>query len=356
MKSNRAASIRRTTQDDVALRAGVTRSVVSYVLNSNSRAVASETRDRVLQAIDELGYRPNQAAQSLGFGRHSPHALKQIGIVIPSVEFFLRPYYTEILAGIHLQAHENSYHIRFIRFFDELRNPIVFNSLITDDAVGGLLLIALDQVIKTAQDKLLLTQMEERIDNIVCVEWQKEGLQSVHFDRQEAAEKAARHLIGLGHRKIAYIGESDNRVVGFFQALRTQGLVQPAPDCVESGNDMKSGFEAADRLTTAHPEVSAVVAGSDEVAIGILRFLDQKGISVPARMSIVSIDNIAMSEFASPPLTTINVQKAAMGRTAVQGIIDRDRRSVRPSEGPFNILLPTSLVVRESCAPYRVQD
>jgi LacI family transcriptional regulator len=340
---------RRITQDDVARKAGVTRSVVSYVLNGNSRAVAAETRDRVLQAITELGYRPNQAAQSLGLGRESPRALRQIGIVLPSVEVFLRPYYTEILAGVHLQAHESSYHVRFIRFFDELHDPIVFNSLITDEAVEGLVLIALDQALDTAEDRTLLAQMEDRIGNIVCVEWQREGLPSVFFDRQEAAAKATGHLLGLGHREIGYIGESDQRVLGFHQAIQAAGLPQPAATLVEPGADMRSGFESAERLLAAHPKVTALVAGSDEVAIGVLRSLAKKEIPVPGQIALASIDNLAMAEFATPPLTTVNVQKAAMGRRAVQMIIDRNRRSPGwTSDGPFTMLLPTTLIIRES--------
>ena len=349
MEPGRTPNTRRITQDDVARRAGVTRSVVSYVLNGNSRAVAAETRDRVLAAITELEYRPNQAAQTLGLGRESPRALRQIGLVLPSVEVFLRPYYTEILAGVHLQAHENSYHVRFIRFFDELHDPIVFNSLITDEAVEGLVLIALDQTLATAEDLSLLTQIEDRIGNIVCVEWQREGLPSVFFDRQEAAAKATGHLLSLGHRQVGYIGESDQRVLGFRQAIQAAGLPQPASTFVEPGADMRSGFEATRRLLGAHPEVTAVTAGSDEVAIGILRYLAQQGIAVPDRIAVASIDNLAMAEFASPPLTTVNVQKAAMGRRAVQMIIDRSRRSPGwTSEGPFTMLLPTNLVIRES--------
>lgn len=356
MNTEPVASVRRITQDDVALRAGVSRSVVSYVLNNNSRAVAAETRDRVLLAIEELGYRPNQAAQSLGFGRESPRALKQIGIVVPSVDLFLRPYYTEILAGIHLQAHENSYHIRFIRFFDELHSPIVFNSLISDDAVGGLLLIALDQALKTAKDRQMLAQMEARISNIICVEWQKDGLTSVFFDRQEAAAKATNYLISLGHRQIAYIGESDQRVVGFRQALLSAGLQQRGKGFLEPGANMRAGFLAAGRLMVAHPEVTAVVAGSDEVAIGILRCLSQKGIRVPDQISVASIDNLAMAEFANPPLTTVNVQKTAMGRRAVQLMIDQDRRPSSLDQGPFSIVLPTALVVRESCQSHHAEN
>ncbi len=335
----------RVTQEDVARAAGVTRSVVSYVLNGNSRSVAPETRDRILKAIDELGYRPNKFAQALMLGVGNPSAVRQIGIVLNGAHVFLRPYYAEILAGIHAKAHEEAYHIRFIRFFEELKDPLIFNSLIHDEEVCGLILIALDQSIATAEDDELIGQIRERIENIVCVEWQREGLPSVSFNRRDAATEATRHLLSLSHRRIAYIGESDERIIGFRQAMIESGERDVSALIVESANDMRSGYDTAERVLPANPDVTAVVAGSDEVAIGILRYLNERGIAVPGRIALASIDNIEMAEFTNPPLTTINVQKAAMGRLAVQMIIDNGRS--RP-DGPVTMLLPCSLVIRES--------
>lgn len=335
----------RVTQEDVAQAAGVTRSVVSYVLNGNSRSVAPETRDRILKAIDELGYRPNKFAQALMFGKDNPVAVRQIGIILNSANVFLRPYYAEILAGIHAKAHEESYHIRFIRFFDELKDPVLFNGLIHDEEVCGLILIALDQSIVSNEDRVLIDQIRERVENIVCVEWQREGLPSVSFNRRDAAYAATRHLVSLGHRRIAYIGESDERIIGFRQAMIESGENDVSAIPLDGANDMRSGYDAAERVLPAHDELTAIVAGSDEVAIGILRYLNVHGIAVPGRIAIASIDNIEMAEFTNPPLTTINVQKAAMGRLAVQMIIDHGRPG---SDGPVTMLLPSSLVVRES--------
>ncbi len=345
MVQNDEKNRQRVTQEDVARAAGVTRSVVSYVLNGNSRSVAPETRDRILKAIDELGYRPNKFAQALMLGKGNPSAVRQIGIVLNGAHVFLRPYYAEILAGIHERAHEGGYHIRFIRFFDELKDPIIFNSLIHDEEICGLILIALDQSIVTVEDEGLIDQIRERIENIVCVEWQHEGLSSVWFNRRDAAYAATNHLLSLGHRKIAYIGESDERIIGFRQAMIESGESDVSALLIESANDMRSGYDAAASVLPGNPELTAVMAGSDEVAIGILRYLNGHGIAVPHSIAIASIDNIEMAEFTNPPLTTVNVQKAAMGRQAVQMIIDRGRSL---TDGPVTMLLPSSLVIRES--------
>jgi LacI family transcriptional regulator len=337
---------KRVTQDDVARRAGVTRSIVSYVLNDTGRSVAPETRARILRAIEELGYRPNKFAQGLMRGGSDSVAARQIGIVLNSADVFLRPYYAEILAGIHAAAHESGHHIRFIRFFNDLKNPILFNELIHRDEICGLILVSLDQSIATDEDRHVVQNIRERIPNIVCVEWQSAGLSSVTFDREEAARAATAHLLDKGYRDIVYVGESDNRIAGFRQAHRDRGLREAETALIVAANDMRSGFEAASGVFGGTRRPRAVFAGSDEVAIGILRYLNEAGIAVPDDVAIISIDNIEMAEFTNPPLTTINVQKAAMGRRAVDMII---RKSGGQDQDAVNVTLPTAMVLRESC-------
>lgn len=337
---------KKITQDDVARQAGVTRSLVSYVLNNAGRSVAPETRERILRAIDELGYRPNKFAQGLMRGNGESAAGRQIGIVLNSSDVLLRPYYAEIVAGIHAAAHENDYHIRFIRFFRDLENPILFNELIHEEEIRGLILVALDQSIKGEEDARLIESIRERISNIVCVEWQQEGLSSVTFDRQGAAYAATSHLLEKGYGTVAYIGESDNRIAGFTQALIASGLRDLDSIRQEPANDMRSGYAAIESMAAEGALPRAILAGSDEVAIGILRFLNSRGIDVPSRVAIASIDNIEMSEYTNPPLTTVNVQKAAMGRQAVNLVIQRASRN---DSDVVTLSLPTALVIRESC-------
>jgi len=334
------------TQNDVACRAGVTRSMVSYVLNGSNRSVAPETRKKILNAISELEYRPNKFAQALSMGNMGVLADQHIGIVLCNVEMFLRPYYAEILAGIHQAAHEKDFHIRFIRFFDELKNPVLFNQLIHSEEICGLLLVALDQCMETPEDKRLIERIQEQIDQIVCVEWQMPGLSSVSFDRQAAAYQAVKYLFDQGYRDIAYIGETDQRVTGFKQAFLEYRAEDISGLYIDAAADMASGRLAVQRLHQSRGHLpGAICVGSDEVAVGILPYLHEQGIAVPGDTAIISIDNIEMAEYTNPRLTTINVQKRAMGCRAVEMIVNH---SAGQGENALALLLPTNLVIRKS--------
>jgi LacI family transcriptional regulator len=336
------------TQNDVARRAGVSRSMVSYVLNDCGRAVAPRTRQKILDAIVELGYRPNKYAQALSMGAGRSLADRYIGIVLCGAEMFLRPYYAEILAGIHSAAHEQGFHIRFIRFFDELKDPILYNQLIHGEEIRGILLVALDQSLKTPEDRQIIEGIRERIDQIVCVEWQMPGLSSVSFDRQDAAFQAVSYLFDQGCRDIVYLGELDQRVLGFRRAFLERGseAVSVPGLYIDDAADMPSGYEAVKRLHRNRPVLPrAILAGSDEVALGLLLYLHERRIAVPGEVAVISIDNIEIAEYAAPPLTTINVQKRAMGRRAVEMIVNH---TAGQNEHAVSLLLPVNLVVRKS--------
>jgi LacI family transcriptional regulator len=336
---------RKVTQDDVAERAGVSRSVVSYVLNDGSRAVAPETRDKILKAIEELGYRPNKNAQRLMRDQADGAAYRQFGIVMHDIFMFNRPYYTEILAGIHQEAHDHNHHIRFLRIFDDLKNPVLFNELIHEEEVSGLILLALNQSLKTDRDRRMVEQIQKRIRNIVCVEWEWPGLPSVNFNRQEAAYKAAMHLASLGKRRIVYLGPMDGRVLGYQQAALEAGLDLLPPIGVDPAN-MADGYREAARILAMADKPDAVLAGCDDVAIGALRLFRERGVAVPGALALASIDNIAVAAYADPPLTSVHVEKNDMGRHAVQILMNR---AANPNLIVASVLLPTRLVVRASC-------
>ena len=342
MKKNRKTKI---TQNDVARRAGVTRSMVSYVINGSGRSVAPVTRKKILDAISELEYRPNKFAQALSMGSKGVLADQNIGIVLCNANIFLRPYYAEILAGIHQAAHEKDFHIRFIRFFDELKEPVLFNQLIHSEEICGLLLLALDQCIETPEDSRLIERIQAQIDQIVCVDCQIKDLSSVSFDRQAAAFQAVHYLFDQGFSDIAYLGESDQRVTGFKQAFLERGE-DISRLYIDAAADMASGLKAVQKLHQSRGVLPrAICAGSDEVAVGILFYLHEKGITVPAETALISIDNIEMAEYTYPQLTSINVQKRAMGYRAVEMIVNR---AAGRGENALTLLLPTNLVIRKS--------
>lgn len=340
---------RNATQNDVAREAGVTRSMVSYVISGNTdRSVAPETKQHILDAIEKLGYRPNKAAQALQQGDVA-FAAKNIGVVICNEEVFRRPFYSEILAGIHSGAHEAHYHVRFIRFFDELRNPVLFNNLIHQEEIGGIILVSTDQSIKSRDDFAVIERIKERIPLIVCVEWQCEGLSSVLFDRQNTAKKATEYLFRCGYTDIAYVGENDERVEGVEQVLQLHGLKSNPKEFYKAqAFNMEGGYEAMKSIyenkDIAVPR--SIICGSDEVAIGLLHYLNEKNIAVPQEIAVISIDNIEMSAYTNPPLTTMNVQKTAMGKRAVEMIVNK---TAGKDDDAVSISLPASIIQRKSC-------
>jgi len=336
------------TQEDVAQLAGVSRGIVSYVINNGPRAVAPETRERVLEAIATLGYRPNKHAQQLMREQWGSVAGRDFGLILPNVTLLQRPYYGSILAGIHQTAYDSHYRIRFIRFFDELQNPALFNELIHREEISGLILMSLDQAIRSDTDRELVNQIRERIDNVVCLEWQLEGLPSVTFDRAAAAYKATSHLIHLGYQDILYLGMEDERVKGYHQAHLENNLPYTSYS-VFFAHDLDSGYDEIGRILAEKQTPRAIVAGSDEVAFGILRQLREQNVSVPQEIALVSIDNIPMAAFAAPPLTTIDVPKIDMGRVAVEVLVNNGKSNKGQVNSSIVNLLPTKLIVRESC-------
>ncbi len=336
------------TQNDVAREAGVTRSMVSYVISGNTeRSVAPETRKKILEVIDRLGYRPNKAAQALQQGDIA-FAEKRIGVILNSADVFRRPYYAEIIAGIHTAAHQNNYHVSFIRFFDELKNPVLFNELIHSEEIGGLILVSTDQSIKCDDDKKIIQKIKDRIENVVCVEWKCDGLSSVMFDRQETARKATEFLISKKYPQIIYIGQNDDRVLGVQQALMLSGYPSVISEFYKAeAFDLSGGYQAIKNLfSSGEPLPRAIVCGSDEVAIGAMCCLNENDILIPQQVALISIDNLEVSEYTNPPLTTMNVQKANMGERAVEMIV---KETARQGNDAVCISLSTNLVERKSC-------
>ncbi|MBE2224625.1 MAG: LacI family DNA-binding transcriptional regulator [Anaerolineae bacterium] len=332
------------TQEDVARHAGVSRGVVSYVVNNGPRQVAPETRDRVLKAIEELGYRPNKHAQRLMREQGDSVVDKQFGLILTDPMMLRRPYYGSILSGIHKTAHAHNCHIRFMRFFDELRNPVLFNELVHEEEISGLLLMSLDQVILSEEDAQLIRLIQARINNIVCIEWEWENIPSVNFNRAEATYKATRHLIERGHRSIFYFGQEDNRIQGYRQACLEHDIV-PSVHYVTPQANMASSYDLAANLLAQAPPPTAITAGCDEVAVGLFKAFADRGVRVPEDIAVASIDNIPIAAFLTPALTTVEVPQADLGRMAVEMLINRAKQ---PDMPVASMLLPVKLIIRES--------
>jgi LacI family transcriptional regulator len=335
------------TQKVIAQRAGVSSTVVSYVINNGPRAVAAETKQRVLQAIEELGYRPNKYAQRLK--SKTGQAKRQLGIIMGGrSEILKRPYYGDILSGIYDEAYRQGQRIRFIHFFEELHDPILFNEHVHPEEISALIFFPLYIPLNTPQNQSLLNRILERIDNVVCLEKTVADLPAVIFDRVGAARTAVTHLINLGHQRIGFVGGKGERVTGYRQALLEHGLLYDDKLVKHPGskNSPAEGYEGALQLLELDPHPTAVFAVCDEVAIGILGALHDRGVTVPNDVALVSIDDLELAAIVRPALTTVRVPRREMGVHVLRMLAMHE---AYPDTQPASMVLPTELIVRQSC-------
>jgi DNA-binding LacI/PurR family transcriptional regulator len=335
------------TQKDIARRAGVSSTVVSYVINEGPRSVAEETRQRVLQAIEELGYRPNKYAQRLK--SKTEQAKRQLGIIIGGGgEILKRPYYGDILSGIYDEAYRQGQRIRFIHFFEELHDPILFNEHVHPEEISAIIFFPLYVPLNTSRNEALLNRILERIENIVCLEKTVADLPAVIFDRVDAARTAVTHLISLRHQRIGFVGGKGERIIGYRQALLEHDISYDERLIVHPGskNSPEEGYAGALHLLQQESPPTAIFAVSDEVALGVLGALYDKGLKVPDDVALVSIDDMDFASIVRPALTTIRIPRRQMGIHALRMLAMHE---VYPDTQPASTVLRTELIVRQSC-------
>jgi LacI family transcriptional regulator len=341
---------RRVTQRDVAERAGVSTSVVSYVINHGPRSVSPETRARVLDVVEELGYRPNRHAQFLMRSKwQSGTAVRDFGIIFGHTSsLFVRSYYGEVLAGIYDEANALHMRVRFAQFLNELSDPLLFNELIDPDEISGLILMAVETDSLDPPSVQIIQRILERIDNVVSVERPWGALPAVYVDRQEAARMAVNHLLHLGHRRIGFLGAVDDRLAGYRQALSGCGVALDGHliCSLPGGNTPSEGYSGIRRLLAIEQPPTAIFTCSDEIAIGAICSLQEMGLGVPGDMALASVDDIPVARYLAPGLTTMHIPKSEMGAQGVRMLHDR---AMQPGEVPDSVVLPTTLMVRHSC-------
>jgi len=338
------------TQEDVAKHAGVSRSVVSYVLNNGPRKVSPETRRRVLSAIQELGYRPNKYAQRLKLGANA--AQNSIGIIAGGKGYNLleRPYYSVILASLFDTAHQLNQHIRFFSFFDALKDPIFFNKNIHPEEISSLLLLLPTLITADPEHHQLITTMIERIDNIICLETSIYGLPTLIVDMVQAAQLAVEHLIKLGHKRIGFLavdGERDGRADGYKRTLIMHNITFDGDlmRYVNSAHFLSSAYDLTIDLIKSNPDMTAIFAANDEIAIAALAALHDNDLKAPDDVAIVSIDNTKIASMVRPALTTVNIPIGEMGEYALKMLLSQRDHAL----DSVSMVLPIELVVRESC-------
>lgn len=325
---------------DVAKAAGVSTSTVSRALSRADR-VDEQTRARIMQHVELLGYRPNRAARSLTTGRTG-----NLGVIVPDLA---NPFFPYMVKAIQTRANEQSLTTLLANAGEdpltEMETATALAPQVDGIVLCGATITDADLAVLAAAVPILL------INRAVP------GIPSVTIDNPGGTHQAIRHLRALGHRRLGYVGGPESsrshrqRLAGSRAAAEEFQV-----ELIELGSfaaSFEGGEAAADAVLLA--EVTAVACYNDVIAIGLMHSLLEYGLRIPDEISVVGFDDILLARMAYPPLTTVRFPRAEAGHLAVDRILDVIDANPPATAEP--VALPTELVVRKSTArPRRPQE
>lgn len=332
---------------DVAIQAGVSPSTVSRVI-ANSPRISTETSERVRTIMKELNYHPNAIARSLVRQRS-----QTVGLLIPNTieQFFLNPFFPEVLRGITQVAQHAAYDLFLSTALHGLNDIERLEQMVQGKRVDGVILLT-----ARVEDPLLRVLHENHIPAVLIgrpatpstISW-------VNNDNKKAAYDATSHLLKLGHKTIGFIGGAPDLVVtmdrltGYASALQDAGI-QFDPVLTTSETFLEEGgYTGMMRLLATLERPSAIIASDDVLAFGAMRAAGELGYRIPEDLAIVGFNDIPLAKLANPPMTTMNVHIFELGQLAAKILIEQIEW---PAIGQKEQLVPHNLVVRRSCGAW----
>jgi DNA-binding LacI/PurR family transcriptional regulator len=322
---------------DVAVMAGVSHMTVSRVLNDPA-AVKPATRERVLSAMQSLGYRPNTIARALATGR-----TRTLGVVALATALY-GP--TSTLLAIEAAARVAGYNLDVVRLGSVTRRSV-------GEAADALQERGVDGIIVIAPHTWAPNALRSAVKSVplVAVEGGAGRLPTVAVDQEKGAALATEHLLALGHSTVWHVAgprawlEAKARERGWRESLQRAG--RPQPPVKAGGWGVRSGYEAGRRLA-AKPGVTAVFVANDQMALGLLRALHEAEVDVPGQVSVVGFDDVPEAAYFTPPLTTVRQDFDEVGHGALQLLLEQMADGAR---GERHLVVEPRLVVRQSTAP-----
>ena len=340
---------RKITSKQVAERAGVSQTTVSFVLNDVENSnISRETRQRVLNAVNELGYVPDVMARALARGRSN-----NIALVLgkPHRQVFIDEYIPTVLTGLTGVTQQHGFRV-LVHLIDDMTNPNAFTSLIRGKEVAGMI-INLNATMADDVDQLL-PYVREHFPVVTLEEFHPD-IYSVMVDKINGTRTIVEHLIKLGHRRIACITYAPldqvhpaNRLDMYRTVLKEAGIPYDESLVRFGGYDPETGYEAMKSLL-ATEHFTALYAMNDVMAFGAMTAVYEAGLRVPEDIAVVGFDDIRLARYTTPPLTTMHEPDIEHGQRAGEMLIDLIN-GVSPKEK--HVRLATRLIVRQSCGAY----
>lgn len=329
---------------DVAALAGVSHQTVSRVINGSER-VSPETRLKVDEAITRLNFRPNAIARFMASGH-----TRTLACISPNLTDYT---FARIIEGAETEARQSGYFVISASAHDESAFDTLMDELVATRRTEGLM------VINPYVDRRFTLLPQEFPLVFLGARARDERVDAVHLDDFNAGRMATQHLLDLGHTQIVTLTgplEEDcvrDRLAGYQEALLERGI-QPRQDFIIYGDwSASSGYKSIIQLLEEKISFSAIFAQNDRVALGSIHGLNEAGLSIPKDVSIIGLDDIPLSAYFYPALTTMRQDLFEIGRIAVRRLIQRIQNPSQPVE---QLHLSAELVVRNSTAVYRGKE
>lgn len=328
------------TIKDVARRANVSTATVSRVLNGG-QWVAEPTRAAVLQAVQELNYKPNAVARSLMHAQ-----TKTLAILFPNVSDMFSG---TVLGGVEDAAHARGFSVIVCKTGGGHERTLDYLQLLAEKRVDGIIFAS--EVLREEYASFI---RRLRIPLVVFSgESDDPAVPTIRCDDRQAAYTATSYLIGQGHERIGLLyggahetPEQSGRLTGFHEAHRDHGLVvEPGRVLCLEGFAFRDGRAGGATLLSRARDLTAVFASSDELALGVMSAAAGRGLRVPDDLSVMGFDDLPLAEMSLPPLTTVRQPLYGMGRRAATMLLDHIQ-DVRKLDG--HAIFPTTIVERQS--------
>jgi len=343
---------RHITIEDIARYLDLSKATVSLALNNNP-VVAEATRQRVREAADKFGYRPNYFGKRLSKGKSDMIGLYILGGTAEQCNW-ARPsswmFYNPILKAVSSELSQHGYRFNLeVISVEQATEEQIISSVIQEGSLDGMLLVVQDDI-----DYGFLKVVEEsRFPFVVLNLNVAESISSVTIDNELGARKVVEHLVELGHRRIAYISgppqdsNANERKIGFLAAAYEAGL-EVNPELIHYGNwERSSGWEIAKLLMELESPPTAIFCANDHMAIGAIQMLQTEGIRIPQDISIVGYDDTELGQVVVPHLTTVFQPLGLMGELGAKEVL---RQLDEESPEPVHLSLEPEVVLRESTA------
>lgn len=335
------------TLEDIAVKAGVSRSTVSRVVN-NEPNVSSDVRKRVMGVIRETGFQPNAAARTLASQRSFT-----IGLILPlSVSFFFTdPYYAHLTKGIAQGCNQNNYTLAFFLVASKEDEETIFSRIGHKGFLDGVIV----QAGHHGDQGIIGRMVDANLPLVVAGRpFRSDNVSYIDIDNVRAAQSATSHLVRLGRQRIGTISGPINSTVGidrldgYRRAITERGGVVDESLVVEGDFTEAGGYYAMQKLLSSKPD--AVFAASDVMAIGAIRAIKEAKNKIPEDIAVVGFDDLPIANYSTVQLTTIRQPVVQFGILAVETLIDQIENGTNQ---PRHIIMDTELIIRESCGANR---